>query len=384
MLRRRNEMKKGFALFMITVGCVVSLSACGQNKATDKSSSSVSVREITIDGNKKSAEAGSEGKETEDKATQKPAVKNKKSYDKIISKGKVESFGGTVKVGDSAYELYNYVESSAKNYASVVNHVANALKGKADIYDIVVPTSVGITFPDNKTSKVNSSNQKKSIHSIYKKMNHQVKKVSLYDTLMSHRKEYIYFRTDHHWTGKGAYYAYRQFCDAKGIQGHELSDYHQEGFGSFLGSFYLDTDHNKSLRKDKVKAYFPVDHKQITMTYHDQNGGKYKSSVIANGKKYSLQLKYCAFLAGDNPYTVIHNKKIKDGSSCIVVKESYGNAFVPYLADHYEKIYVIDYRYWKGSVSGLAKKQKVQDVIFINNISMTRNAYLIGKISQIK
>lgn len=378
-------MKKGFALFMITVGCVVSLSACGQNNATDKSSSSDVVREISIDGNKKSAGAEtSEGKKKEETATQTPAVKTKKSYAKITSTAKVESFGGTVKVGDSAYELYNYVDRSAKNYASVVNHVAAGLKGKADVYDIVVPTSVGITFPDNKTSKVNSTNQKKSIHSIYKKMNRQVKTVSLYDTLMSHRKEYIYFRTDHHWTSKGAYYAYRQFCEAKGIQGHELSDYHQEGFGSFLGSFYLDTDHNKSLRRDNVKAYFPVDHKKMTMTYHDQNGGKYKSSVIANGKKYSLQLKYCAFLAGDNPYTVIHNKKIKDGSGCVVVKESYGNAFVPYLADHYEKIYVIDYRYWKGSISSLAKQKKVQDVIFINNISMTRNAYLIGKISQIK
>lgn len=378
-------MKKGFALFMITVGCVVSLSACGQNNATDKSSSSDAVREISIDGNKKSVGAEtSEGKKKEETATQTPAAKTKKSYAKITSTAKVESFGGTVKVGDSAYELYNYVDSSAKNYASVVNHVAAGLKGKADVYDIVVPTSVGITFPDNKTSKVNSTNQKKSIHSIYKKMNRQVKTVSLYDTLMSHRKEYIYFRTDHHWTSKGAYYAYRQFCEAKGIQGHELSDYHQEGFGSFLGSFYLDTDHNKSLRRDNVKAYFPVDHKKMTMTYHDQNGGKYKSSVIANGKKYSLQLKYCAFLAGDNPYTVIHNKKIKDGSGCVVVKESYGNAFVPYLADHYEKIYVIDYRYWKGSISSLAKQRKVQDVIFINNISMTRNAYLIGKISQIK
>ena len=81
---------------------------------------------------------------------------------------------------------------------------------------------------------------------------------------------------------------------------------------------------------------------------------------------------------------MIHNKKIKDGSNCVVVKESYGNAFIPYLADHYQKIYVVDYRYWKGSVSKLATKNNVQDVIFINNISMTRNAYLVGKIAQIK
>lgn len=378
-------MKKGFALFMITVGCVVSLSACGQNKATDKVGSSEAVKEISINGNEKSAEAASTKEKKKEETTEEtPAVKTTKSFDKITSKAKVESFGGTVKIGDSAYELYNYVEGSAKNYASTVNHVADVLKGKADVYDIVVPTSMGITFPDNKTSKVNSSDQKKSIHSIYKKMNHQVKTVSLYDTLMSHRKEYIYFRTDHHWTSRGAYYAYRQFCDAKGISGHALSDYRQENFGSFLGSFYLDTNRSKALRRDKVKAYFPVDDQKITMNYQDQNGGKYKSSVIANGKKYSLQLKYCAFLAGDNPYTVIHNKKLKDGSSCVIVKESYGNAFVPYLADHYEKLYVIDYRYWKGSVSKLAKKQKVQDVIFINNISMTRNAYLIGKLSQVK
>jgi phage tail protein X len=369
-------MKKGFALFMMTVGCIVSISACGVSKAPEKSSSSDTVREISIDNGKEAAQ------ETE--ATEKPTAAAPKSYARIRSKAKIESYGGTVKVGDSAYELYNYVDSSARNYASVVNAVANALKGKADVYDMVVPTSIGITFPDNKSSKVNSSDQKKSIRSIYKKLKHPVKKVSLYDTLMSHRKEYIYFRTDHHWTSRGAYYAYRQFCDAKGITANELAGYPQENFGSFLGSFYLDTNHNKALRQDKVKAYFPIDNKKITMTYHDQNGGKYTSSVIANGKNYSMQLRYCAFLAGDNPYTVIHNKKIKDGSGCVVVKESYGNAFVPYLADHYEKIYVIDYRYWKGSVSKLARRNKVQDVIFINNISMTRNAYLIGKIAQIK
>ncbi len=373
-------MKKGFALFMVTVGCIISISACGQNKITEETGSSDTVKEITVGESKKPAASA----EAEEKETGAPASVSPKSYDRITSKAGVESYGGTVKIGDSAYELYNYVDSAAQNYASVVNHVASGLKGKADVYDIVVPTSVGITFPDNKTSKVNSSDQKKSIRSIYRKMNRQVKTVSLYDTLMSHRKEYIYFRTDHHWTDKGAYFAYRQFCEAKGLQSHELSEYKQQDFGSFLGSFYLDTDHNKALRKDKVKAYFPVDNAGITMTYHDQNGGRYTSAVIANGRKYSMQLKYCAFLAGDNPYTVIRNKKRNDGSSCVVVKESYGNAFVPYLADHYEKIYVIDYRYWKGSISDLAKQHKAQDVIFINNISMTRNAYLIGKIAQIK
>lgn len=373
-------MRKVFALCMITVACIVSTTACGAGNSTNRAGSdtSDSVREITVNESSKPAEAAAEENKNGNSAG------TKKSYAKITSDAKLQGFGGTVKLGGNAYELYNYVEKSASNYASVVNTVASRLKGKADVYDLVVPTSMGITFPDNKTSKVNSSDQKKSIHSIYKKMNHQVKTVPLYDTMMSHRQEYIYFRTDHHWTSRGAYYAYREFCDAKGFTAHELSEYQQENFGSFLGSFYLDTNRSKTLKKDKVKAYFPVDHDKMTMTYHDQNGGSYKTSVIANGQKYSVQLKYCAFLAGDNPYTVIHNKKIKDGSNCVVVKESYGNAFIPYLADHYQKIYVVDYRYWKGSVSKLATKNNVQDVIFINNISMTRNAYLVGKIAQIK
>ncbi len=80
---------------------------------------------------------------------------------------------------------------------------------------------------------------------------------------------------------------------------------------------------------------------------------------------------------------MIRNKDITDGSSCIVVKESYGNAFVPFLADHYQTIYIIDYRYWEGDLYDFIKKKKLREVILVNNISMTRNSYLIGKLAQI-
>lgn len=375
-------MRKYIALCVVLAGGImVSLTGCSFHTPKDSASSDV-VREISLNNTEEPAE-------TADAATPNPtkdssASPHKKSYPKIVSHARVESFGGTIKVGRNAYELYNYVDSSAKSYAKVVNSVANQLKGKAKVYDMVVPTSIGITLPDNKASKINSSHQGKSIKSLYKKLNQHVISVSLYDTLMSHRKEYIYYRTDHHWTSRGAYYAYRQFCKEKDWQAHEMSEYKTANFGSFLGSFYMDTNKNKSLRKDVVKAYYPVSDKKLEMVYYDEHGGKYDSAVISNGKNYSIQLKYCAFLSGDNPYSVIKNKKIHDGSSCLVVKESYGNTLIPYLADHYQKIYVVDYRYWKGSIGKLARKNKVQDVIFVNNISMTRNAYLIGKLAQVK
>jgi len=306
----------------------------------------------------------------------------RKTYDKITSTEKIHIYNtGTVLIGDSAFELYNYVNSAASRYTMAVNKLTKKLDSSIDVYDLVAPTSMGITFPDNKKKKVNSSDQKEALENIEKKLSGREKFIDLYDVMMQHRKEYIYFRTDHHWTSLGAYYAYRAFCEEKGIMPHELSEYKKKTVKGFLGSFYRDTNQNINLREDTLAAYYPVS--TLTMQYTTTAGSTISAPVIADASQYSTSLKYCAFIAGDNPYTVIRNKSIKDGSSCVVVKESFGNAFVPYLADHYQTVYVIDYRYWEGDLCNFIKKVKSREVILINNISMTRNLYLIGKLAQI-
>ena len=97
---------------------------------------------------------------------------------------------------------------------------------------------------------------------------------------------------------------------------------------------------------------------------------------LANGYSYALP-------ESDNPYTEIENKDLSDGSSCIVVKESFGNAFIPFLVDHYQTVYVVDYRYWTGSISKLAQDKNVNDVLFLNNLSMIRNKSLVGKLYRV-
>ena len=173
------------------------------------------------------------------------------------------------------------------------------------------------------------------------------------------------------------------FCNVKGIESHELSEYKKENFGKYLGSFYTDSNKNPQLKADSVKAYYPLAIDSISMKYTDRNGQTYSGRIIENGKGYGVSLKYVAFIDGDNPYTAITNSSIKDKSSIVVVKESFGNAFVPYLADHYHKIYVVDYRYWEGNLKKLVKEKGVSEVLFINNISMTRNSYLLGRFAAI-
>ena len=78
---------------------------------------------------------------------------------------------------------------------------------------------------------------------------------------------------------------------------------------------------------------------------------------------------------GDNPLTEIHNEQKADGSSIIVVKESFGNAFVPFLVDHYEYVYVVDYRYFKSAtgktLAEFVSEKGCDTVLFINNLTAT-------------
>jgi hypothetical protein len=279
--------------------------------------------------------------------------------------------------------MFTYVRSTAEKYASAVNATADALQGTADVYAITVPLSSGITLPDEKKGGI-FGDQESAEKDIASMLQGNVKDIPLYDTLMRHRNEYVYFRTDHHWTALGAYYGYRDFCKAKGITPHELSDYWMEEFTGFLGSFYRDSGENEEIgaNPDTVVVYHPVS-KNASLDFTGSDGQTLHWQVIYNVSDWRSDMKYNTFIGGDNPYTIITNPDVTDGSSCVVVKESFGNAFVPYLVDHYSTVYVLDYRYWGGNLKSFVRENGVQDVIFINNLSALRSSYLVGKLQGI-
>ena len=301
------------------------------------------------------------------------------AYQKIELKGDQQQYDAVYRVGDTGYEMYSYVDSTAKKYADNVNAVADALAGKASVYMLPIPLSSGISLPDELYGKDIFADQKDAEQKIIGYMNGNVKSVALYDALLAHRTEYIYFRTDHHWTATGAYYAYEQFCKAKGITPTPVSSYTVDEYDGFLGTFYRDSNENAAMaaNPDKVVAYHPLS-TEATLDYVDNSGQTLRGKIIYDESTAPASLKYGAFITGDNSYSVIHNPDVTDGSSCVVVKESFGNAFVPFLTDHYQTIHVIDYRYWKGSLSQFVTDNNVQDVLFVNNLSAIRSTALVG------
>ncbi len=306
------------------------------------------------------------------------------TYQKIELKGDQQQYDAVYRVGDTGYEMYTYVDSTAKKYADNVNAVADALAGKATVYMLPIPLSSGVSLPDELYGKDIFADQKDAEGKIIGYMNGNVKSVALYDALLAHRTEYIYFRTDHHWTATGAYYAYEQFCKAKGITPKPLEGYTTDTYDGFLGTFYRDSNENAAMgaNPDKVVAYHPLS-TEATLDYTDKNGQTLRGKIIYDESDAPAGFKYGTFITGDNAYSIINNPDVTDGSSCVVVKESFGNAFVPFLTDHYQTIHVIDYRYWKGSLSQFVTENNIQDVLFVNNLSAIRSTALVGYLHDI-
>ena len=287
-------------------------------------------------------------------------------------------------IGNAGFQSYSYNDNRGTQYADLVTKVADALKGVSNVYVMPIPLGSGVCLPDEYKGKVSVGDQGAAIDSVLGHMGANVIGVDIFDTLYEHRDEYLYFRTDHHWTQLAAYYAYTDYCKAKGIEPFGLDHFTHKAYGGFVGSFYFSyyEDYKSTVTAlynapDIVYTYSPVSNAQ--MTYIEEMGGKkIKWPIIKDVSNYKKGVKYSCFIAGDNPYTIIENKDITDGSSCLVIKESYGNAFVPLLVDHYQTVHVIDQREWEGNVIEFARENNITDVIFANNLTA------IGSSGQIK
>ena len=278
-----------------------------------------------------------------------------------------EQAGNIYVNNNRAYEIFYYNQGGSVKYASVINTI-KAMLPECNVYDILVPNSFGVELDQSLQEELGSGNMADAFNYIFSLMDPSVHRISVFDTMSLHKDEYIYFGTDHHWTGLGAYYAYGDFCKEKGITPHELSEYQHVDYPGFYGTFYFATNRNEALKAnpDHVEAWIPMGTNDAIIV--DENGTEYKSKVINDVSEANAGRKYNCFLNGDNAFTMISNPNITDGSSCVVIKESYGNAFAPFLVDHYQNVYVVDYRYYKDNLRQFILDNKVQDIIFVNNV----------------
>ncbi len=275
---------------------------------------------------------------------------------------------GTVYIADNrGFEIYYFSNDSAVYYASMLNTVHAILGDSVQIYDMLAPTSFAVCLDEETQASLGGSNTRDAFNYTYSMLDPAIAQVPVLDTLIKHNAEYLYYNTDHHWTQLGAYYAYREFCSVKGITPHDITEFKESQYPGFLGTFYSYSNQSEALgnNPDTLVTYTPNGTNEGIIS--DGMGYEYTYPVVDDATEYSTGGKYSAFIGGDHALTTINNPSITDGSSCVVVKESYGNAFVPFLVDHYQTVYVVDYRYYPNNLTSFIQQNNVSDVIFLNN-----------------
>ncbi len=295
-----------------------------------------------------------------------------------LSSGSVSWSNNTIIIGNRAYEPYGYYEPTAEKYANIVSGLADKLAGTANVYSLLIPLSDEIMVTPEHRKELSQGDQKGDIAKVFGMMSSNVKKIDIYDTMVKYSPEYIYFKTDHHWTQRGAYYAYRQYCKARGVSCRALDEYESGRFDGYLGSFYAATQSSVLQNNpDYIEVFYPKSTNMIDIT--EEGGNHLNWYVINDVSNYRASQKYSCFIGGDNPYSVIHNPEKTDGSSCIIVKESFGNAFTPFLVDDYEYVYVVDYRYYEGqTLYDMVIEKGVKDVLFCNNLAALSDSYKLA------
>lgn len=261
--------------------------------------------------------------------------------------------------GDYGMEYFKPSKSGNQAYAEVLNAFAKK-HSKVKVTSLIVPKCCTFETPAGADDPL--ENTKAFIAATYDMMDDRIKKADAIGEMEKHAGEYMFYRTDHHWTSLGAYYASVAYCKANGIKPYALDTYEVVVNTGFVGSLYGYAGSPAALKSnpDYTVGHFP--HVGYTMRY--QRGGSWfgGTAIDPSAKGYAGM-----YICGDQPVTVFESDR-KNGKSLILFKESYGNAFVPYMIDYYERVVVIDIRKETDSVAALINRYHITDALIINNI----------------
>ena len=175
--------------------------------------------------------------------------------------------------------------------------------------------------------------------------------------LAAHSSENIYYRTDHHWTSLGAYYAY---CAWRGIEPN-VDEWTQE----ILCDNFHGTTWNKvplpSVPAEEITAWY-----QNPTRHVSYNNGQYETESIYEHKYLSGNDQYAVFLNSNQAQTVIEGSG-KSGK-LLLIKDSYGNTFSQFPVEDYAEVHVLDLRFFKGDVAEYARENGITDALVLYGV----------------
>lgn len=190
--------------------------------------------------------------------------------------------------------------------------------------------------------------------------------------LNNHVSDKLYYKTDHHWTTLAAFYVFRESAASLGIDGE---------VGDNFASYTISNDFNGVLaaksgvglsEKETIDIYAPTQgDDDVVVSYVDEGR---KTTSLYDSSKLETRDQYGVFLGGNS--SVIDIKTVSpEKKRLLVLKDSFANCFIPFLAPYYREIVVVDPRYYSGTIGDIMDTYRITDalVLYSGNTFFTDN-----------
>lgn len=291
-----------------------------------------------------------------------------------LALGKKES--GGVYFGDGGYLIEKH-ELDTATMESNIGYVENFLSQVGDKYNVrvmVAPTA-SLILSDKLPSYAPTWDQ----GGLLDRLNELEEFVDCREVLSLHASdaEQIYYRTDHHWTTTGAYYAYTALCESLGIEpiaydGFTKTVLSDEFYGTLAAKVNIDTDPDVLYTLDTDLG--------LSVSY---NGGVTVTDTLYELRHLETRSKYSTFLNENQPLVEITTEN-KNGKTLLMIKDSYAHCMVPMLVNHYEHVILFDLRGLTGGVIGNfipmmeSQGHTIDDIVILYNAeNFTEDKYLV-------
>lgn len=278
--------------------------------------------------------------------------------------GKVEENG--VYLGKNGYLMEAFNAPSQTQYDATVNAMTSFAQKHSDLkqYALIAPNSVNI-LKSNLPAFAPADDQNPWIDKLKDSLTSAgVTFIDIRDTFTDHKTEDLYYHTDHHWTTLGAYYAYLQAAAVMGIDISSDSYDKAPVSQTFKGTLSAKSGF-RSGETDELDVFLPNGDNTLSSVVNYVDEQK-KSASFYDTSKLNTRDKYALFFGGNHAQIKI-STPTESNNTLLVLKDSYANSFVPFLAQHYRKIIMIDPRYYYGDLEQLLQVENVQEVLYLYN-----------------
>ena len=269
-----------------------------------------------------------------------------------------------VYLADNGYliaEEESFDDEKVMEMTDCINDFADRLDG-VEVRFMLVPNAVSIY--EEKLPYGVKSTQKNTIDMVEDRLGSNITAVDVYDTFKDNASQQLYFKTDHHWTARGAYLAFLEYAKAAGLDTDSVEYDFMCVSGDFQGTQASNCGVYSS--SDIVNICVPENSRgSYIVNYIEKTE---KTATLFDESKLKEKDKYLVFMGGNYPQVDV-TTNAGTGRRLLVVKDSYANCMIPMLTPYYDSIIVVDPRYYYDNIYDLIQSSGINEVMFLYNVN---------------